>query len=197
MEFRSGDVVSVEGVVDFTTDTGFVYVKPSHGEAQRFKSEAVTLISRRFEVGETVRVKNFEARTPTGLRYSVLAVDDEQVWAKRLDVEGKRVTLNAKDLESAPAIAAGFETEAFPIGETFVDGRRVPPPKPQPQAKGKVPEPSMEVVQYTVVEGDTLTGIANTFETSVDTIAIANGIADPDLILAGQVLKIQDNRIPF
>ena len=52
-------------------------------------------------------------------------------------------------------------------------------------------------MRHTVVEGDTLTGIANTFETSADTIAIANDIADPDLIIAGQVLKIQDNRIPF
>jgi LysM repeat protein len=43
---------------------------------------------------------------------------------------------------------------------------------------------------YTVAEGDTLSEIADTFGVSVELLAEANGIEDPDFILVGQVLRI-------
>lgn len=43
---------------------------------------------------------------------------------------------------------------------------------------------------YKVVSGDTLSGIAQKFGTTYQKIASDNGIANPDLIYAGQVLKI-------
>jgi len=43
---------------------------------------------------------------------------------------------------------------------------------------------------YTVVAGDTLSAIARRFNTSVQAIAQANNIANPNLILVGQVLNI-------
>ena len=43
---------------------------------------------------------------------------------------------------------------------------------------------------YTVAEGDTLSEIADTFGVSVELLAEANGIEDPDFILVGQVLSI-------
>ena len=43
---------------------------------------------------------------------------------------------------------------------------------------------------YTVQYGDTLSGIAQRFGTTVSAIASLNGISDPDLIYAGQTLQI-------
>ena len=45
---------------------------------------------------------------------------------------------------------------------------------------------------YQVQDGDTLSGIAARHGTSVDALASANGIADPDRILAGQLLRLPD-----
>lgn len=43
---------------------------------------------------------------------------------------------------------------------------------------------------YTVVAGDTLSGIAQRYNTNYQTLAAMNGIANPNLIKAGQVLKV-------
>ncbi|RYQ18668.1 GH25 family lysozyme [Bifidobacterium pseudolongum] len=43
---------------------------------------------------------------------------------------------------------------------------------------------------YTVVAGDTLSGIAARYGTTYQALAAKNGIANPDLIYSGQVLKI-------
>jgi putative chitinase len=52
------------------------------------------------------------------------------------------------------------------------------------------PPPSSGTVYYTVQYGDTLASIARRFNTTVSAIAQANGIANPNLIYAGQVLVI-------
>lgn len=51
------------------------------------------------------------------------------------------------------------------------------------------PETPAETV-YTVVKGDTLSGIAARFGTTYQTLAAYNGIADPNVIYAGQKIKI-------
>ena len=43
---------------------------------------------------------------------------------------------------------------------------------------------------YTIMPGDTLTKIAAKFNTTVDALVKANNISNPDLIIAGQTLKI-------
>ena len=43
---------------------------------------------------------------------------------------------------------------------------------------------------YVVQPGDTLSEIAQRFGSSVDTLVRANGIADPDIIFAGQILCV-------
>ena len=43
---------------------------------------------------------------------------------------------------------------------------------------------------YTIVWGDTLSGLAQRFGTTVDALAEANGIADPNLIYAGATLMV-------
>lgn len=46
-------------------------------------------------------------------------------------------------------------------------------------------------VYYTVKSGDTLSGIAQRYGTTTKAIANLNNIANPNLIYAGQVLKIK------
>lgn len=53
-----------------------------------------------------------------------------------------------------------------------------------------MPEPSVSVVEYTVKSGDTLWGIAEMYRTSVSAIVSENGIANPNLIYPGEVLRI-------
>jgi LysM repeat protein len=43
---------------------------------------------------------------------------------------------------------------------------------------------------YTIMPGDTLTKIAAKFNTTVECLVKANNISNPDLIIAGQTLKI-------
>lgn len=63
----------------------------------------------------------------------------------------------------------------------------VPQPTPAPTP---APAPQPDYVVYTVVPGDTLSGIAARFGTTYQKIAADNGIANPSLIFPGQVLRI-------
>jgi len=51
-------------------------------------------------------------------------------------------------------------------------------------------------VTYTVVRGDTLSGIAARFGTTVAELVRLNGIADPNLIFPGQILIIREGSGP-
>lgn len=66
------------------------------------------------------------------------------------------------------------------------NGQPAPAPTPTPTP---APQPS-GYVEYTVVKGDTLSGIAARYGTTYQKIAADNGIANPNLIYPGQVLKI-------
>ena len=58
---------------------------------------------------------------------------------------------------------------------------------------GPVPAPNQQPpsgATYTVVSGDTLSGIAARHNTSYQTLAAMNGLADPNKIYTGQVLKV-------
>ena len=54
---------------------------------------------------------------------------------------------------------------------------------------GNAPAPAQQT--YTVQSGDTLSGIASAYGTSWQHLADINGIADPNLIYPGQVLRVQ------
>jgi LysM repeat protein len=71
---------------------------------------------------------------------------------------------------------------------TIPAGGTTPPPTPVPG--GPTPTPVPAEGSYTVVRGDTLGAIARRFGTTVQALASLNGIANPNLIFPGQVLRI-------
>lgn len=64
----------------------------------------------------------------------------------------------------------------------------IAPSNPAPSTP--VEQPSESYQTYTVQSGDTLSGIASRFGTTYQKIASDNGIANPNIIYPGQVLKI-------
>jgi LysM repeat protein len=52
------------------------------------------------------------------------------------------------------------------------------------------PVPTVRPATYTVVDGDTLSGIAERFNTTVEALVAANELTDPDVLDLGQQLKI-------
>jgi LysM repeat protein len=52
------------------------------------------------------------------------------------------------------------------------------------------PVPTVRPATYTVVEGDTLSAIAERFSTTIEALVAANALADPDTLDIGQQLKI-------
>lgn len=71
--------------------------------------------------------------------------------------------------------------------DKYAGGSGTPTPQPAPQP---APAPTPSGTTYTVKKGDTLSGIAAKFGTTYQKIAADNGIADPNKIYPGQVLKI-------
>lgn len=71
--------------------------------------------------------------------------------------------------------------------DKYAGGSGTPTPQPAPQP---APAPTPSGTTYTVKKGDTLSGIATKFGTTYQKIAADNGIADPNKIYPGQVLKI-------
>ncbi|GMQ79422.1 MAG: hypothetical protein BMS9Abin02_2010 [Anaerolineae bacterium] len=65
-----------------------------------------------------------------------------------------------------------------------------PPPEPPTNPPPNPVPPPGEVGTYVVQPGDTLSGIAARFGTTVPALAALNGIANPNYIYAGQTLKV-------
>lgn len=67
-------------------------------------------------------------------------------------------------------------------GLNHLDGTAPVPPSPAPQ-----------YITYVIQPGNTLSGIAQRFGTSVRTLAELNGISDPDKIYAGNTIRVPEN----
>lgn len=89
------------------------------------------------------------------------------------------------DLDKFYGDATAWHKYANPSGETK-------PVTPTPAPK---PTPST-VRTYTVQAGDTLSGIASMYGTTYQHLAEINGISNPNLIYAGQVIKIDGSSTP-
>jgi len=84
----------------------------------------------------------------------------------------------------ALALACGGERSPAPA--TRPAATVVAPTSAAPTPSPTPPAPT----EYTVLPGDTLSAIAERFGMTVDQIAAANGIEDPDLIIVGQKILI-------
>ena len=63
-----------------------------------------------------------------------------------------------------------------------------PAPSPSPS-----PAPSPDYITYVIQPGDTLSGIAQRYGTTVSALSSLNGISDPDLIYAGNTIRVPEN----
>lgn len=86
------------------------------------------------------------------------------------------------DLNKAYMTKEAWLKYANPSGEAVAP---TPTPAPEP-----TPVPQPNTVTYTVQPGDTLSGIAAAYDTTYQHLADINGIANPNLIYAGQVIRI-------
>lgn len=89
-------------------------------------------------------------------------------------------SVGALDLDIADMDAEAWQKYAAKAGSA-------PAPAPTPEP---APAPTPDYEEYTVQAGDTLSAIASRFGTTYQKIAADNGIANPDVIFPGQVLKI-------
>lgn len=55
------------------------------------------------------------------------------------------------------------------------------------------PSPAPQYITYVIQSGDTLSGIAQRFGTTVSALADLNGISDPDKIYAGNTIRVPEN----
>ena len=99
---------------------------------------------------------------------------------------------------ASPAASAGIASadaspSAAPTGVPSPTAIVTPPPTAAPSpsaAPTRTPAPAASPLTYTVRSGDTVSGIAAKFHTTVKAIVAANNIADPRTIHPGQVLVI-------
>ncbi len=66
-------------------------------------------------------------------------------------------------------------------------------PEPMPEPTPQEPQPHYDT--YTVMAGDTLSGIAAKFGTTYQELAVINGIENPNIIHIGQILKLTGNAV--
>lgn len=91
---------------------------------------------------------------------------------------GANLGVDWRDIANANGIVSPY---TIYVGQTLIiPGGSTPAPS----------QPSNSGTTYTVKSGDTLSGIAAKFGTTYQKIAADNGIANPNIIYPGQVLKI-------
>ncbi len=74
--------------------------------------------------------------------------------------------------------------------DAYAGGSTGVTPQPQPAPAPEAQENAQNTNTYIVQSGDTLSGIADRYGTTYQHLAAINGIADPDLIYAGDTIRI-------
>ncbi len=115
---------------------------------------------------------------PSTTTYTVQAGDTLASIAQKLNVDLTQLTT----LNNAALIQVG-EVLKVPASSSST-------PAPAGTSGGGTPPPAQPRAMYTVKAGDTLYAIATRYGTTVQVIAAANNISNPNLISVGQVLKI-------
>lgn len=134
--------------------------------------------------------------------YEGLGLSEYPLWIAQLSEGGpspnpiwgnKYVAWQYSDTGRVRGINASTDLDLVYDGMFLDDREDIPKEQKQPQRiPGTRQEPSTQsgVIYYTVQEGDTLTSIAQKYDTTVHEIAVTNSIANPNLIYVGEVLKI-------
>ncbi len=117
----------------------------------------------------------------TAFRYQVQRGDTLSSIAKRYGITVAEL-IAANDIPNPNLI--------YPGQKLIIPGYMSPDPLPEPEPEPEVPELPSEYVIYTVVAGDTLSGIAKRYGVTVRDIVDANQIENPNLINVGQELII-------
>lgn len=116
---------------------------------------------------------------------------------KNGDTPGRIALLYDRTVPELMAFNGKAEDDLIVVGEVL----KIPPPTLQPSdtetpAPGTpIPSPVNELV-YIVQPGDTLSGIADTFKTTINAIQRRNNIADISKLMPGQQLTIPTNATP-
>ena len=134
--------------------------------------------------------------------YEGLGLSEYPLWIAQLSEGGpspnpiwgnKYVAWQYSDTGRVRGINASTDLDLIYDGMFLDDREDIPKDQKQPQRiPGTRQEPSTQsgVIYYTVQEGDTLTSIAQKYDTTVHEITVTNSIANPNLIYVGEVLKI-------
>jgi LysM repeat protein len=134
-------------------------------------------------------------------RVPVKKVDPDWIRSGRREAYPKlRTRIGLRHIPVAVALIAGIGIVVVSLvllagflgkGTTNLPTSR-PSGSPTPTA-APTPTPSPSPLTYTVKSGDALEAIAKDFGLTVDQVACANGITDPNLLQVGQVLVIPDD----
>ena len=134
--------------------------------------------------------------------YEGLGLSEYPLWIAQLSEGGpspnpiwgnKYVAWQYSDTGRVRGINASTDLDLIYDGMFLDDREDIPKEQKQPQRiPGTRQEPSTQsgVIYYTVQEGDTLTSIAQKYDTTVHEITVTNSIVNPNLIYVGEVLKI-------
>ena len=134
--------------------------------------------------------------------YEGLGLSEYPLWIAQLSEGGpspnpiwgnKYVAWQYSDTGRVRGLNASTDLDLVYDGMFLDDREDIPKEQKQPQRiPGTRQEPSTQsgVIYYTVQEGDTLTSIAQKYDTTVHEITVTNSIVNPNLIYVGEVLKI-------
>lgn len=91
------------------------------------------------------------------------------------------------DQGSVNGISGYVDKDQYTEGIFLSNKGEIPSPTPTPDP---TPTPGGETIRYTIQYGDTLSGIAAKYGTTVSAIASLNGISNPNVIYAGETIQI-------
>ncbi|MGH2460628.1 MAG: LysM peptidoglycan-binding domain-containing protein [Chloroflexota bacterium] len=126
-----------------------------------------------FPLGTWIQVTN-----PANGRSVIVQVRDRGGFSYALDLSYAAFKLIADP--ALMGIPVSYQVVSGPSGVPI-------PPRAAPSSRSGRPAPSG---QYVVQSGDTLDGIADQTGVNASNLAAWNGLADPDQVTAGQVLKL-------
>ena len=126
--------------------------------------------------------------------YTVVAGDTVWELSRRFGSTVAAI-IDANDLPASGLINIG-QVLVIPVRDQQPAPPTPTPVLPQPTIEGSGGSGTVTYGTYTVVRGDTLSGIAARFNTTVGALAQLNNITNPNLIFPGQQLRVPGAAVP-